>query len=49
MSDHVLGADLGGSNLRVALGDHSGHTVADVIAPTARGDAQAVLPLDVAV
>jgi predicted NBD/HSP70 family sugar kinase len=43
MSDHVLGVDLGGSNLRVALGDRSGRTVADVAAPTARGDAQAVV------
>ncbi len=43
MSDHVLGVDLGGSNLRVALGDRSGRTVADTAAPTARGDAQAVV------
>ena len=34
----------GGSNLRVALGDRSGRTVADAAAaPTAQGDAQAVV------
>src|SRR5215207_7623097 len=43
MSDHILGVDLGGSNLRVALGDRSGRTVAHVAAPTAHGDAQAVV------
>ena len=43
MSDHVLGVDLGGSTLRVALGDRSGRTVADAAAPTAQGDAQAVV------
>lgn len=43
MSDHLLGADLGGSNVRVALGDRSGQTVADAAAPTARGDAHAVV------
>jgi glucokinase len=43
MSDHVLGVDLGGSNLRIALGDCSGRTIADAAAPTVRGDAQAVV------
>jgi predicted NBD/HSP70 family sugar kinase len=43
MSDHVLGADLGGSQVRVALCDHSGRTVADTAAPTSRGDAHAVV------
>ena len=43
MSDHVLGIDLGGSNLRVALGDRSGRTVADAVVPTAKGDAEAVV------
>lgn len=43
MSRHSLGADLGGSNVRVVLSDPAGQPVADVAAATARGDAEAVL------
>lgn len=43
MRDHVLGVDLGGSNVRVALGDGSGEVCADAVAPTPQGDAHAVL------
>src|SRR3954447_16055152 len=43
MSYHVLGIDLGGSNLRVALGDRSGRPIAEAVVPTAKGDAEAVV------
>jgi predicted NBD/HSP70 family sugar kinase len=43
MSDHVVGVDLGGSNVRVVLGHISRGPVADIAAPTAQGEAQAVV------
>jgi predicted NBD/HSP70 family sugar kinase len=43
VSDHVVGVDLGGSSVRAVLSDLSGRPVADVAAPTAEGDAQAVV------
>ena len=43
MSDHVLGVDLGGSNARVVLSHISGRPAADIAAPTAQGEAQAVV------
>jgi glucokinase len=42
MSDHVLGVDLGGSNVRAALADASGRLMTDVAAPTAQDDARTV-------
>jgi len=43
MSDHVLGVDLGGSNVRVVLSHISGRPVADLAATTAQGDPRAVV------
>ncbi len=43
MSDHVLGADLGGSNVRVLLSEVSGRPVAEAEAVTDRRDAEAVV------
>lgn len=43
MSDHVLGVDLGGSNVRVVLSDRAGRLVADSSAATARGEGGAVI------
>jgi predicted NBD/HSP70 family sugar kinase len=43
MSTHVLGVDLGGSNVRAVLADASGRIVADAGAPTAQDDARAVV------
>lgn len=43
MTDHVLGVDLGGSNVRVALAALDGRAVAQSTAPTLRDDARAVV------
>jgi glucokinase len=43
MKDHVLGIDLGGTNVRVALADLDGRMVAQSTAPTLREDAPAVV------
>jgi glucokinase len=43
MTAHVLGVDLGGSNLRVLLADATGRTVREAAEPTAAGDAEAVV------
>src|SRR3954465_11156877 len=42
-TDHVVGVDLGGSNVRVVLGDASGRPVANIAAPTAQGRSDAVV------
>jgi glucokinase len=43
LSPYVLGADLGGTNVRVLLADAVGAPVADLAAPTPSGDGHAVL------
>jgi glucokinase len=43
MSAHVIGVDLGGSNVRAVLADASGRIVADAAAPTAQDEASAVV------
>ena len=43
MSDHVLGIDLGGSNVRAALADLDGRTIAQAAVPTLGADARAVV------
>jgi glucokinase len=43
MSDHILGVDLGGSNVRAILADLAGRPVADTAARTVDGDAEALL------
>src|SRR4051812_50135995 len=41
--DHVVGVDLGGSNVRLVLSEPSGGAVADAAARTARGSSDAVV------
>src|SRR4051794_11173063 len=41
--DHVVGVDLGGSNVRLVLSEPSGGAVADAAARTARGSSEAVV------
>jgi glucokinase len=43
VSDHVVGIDLGGSNVRVSLSHVSGRPVADLSDSTSRTDAEAVI------
>ncbi len=43
MSDHVVGIDLGGSNVRLLLSRVSGRPVADLAEPTAQDDPRAVI------
>lgn len=43
MTDHVLGVDLGGTNVRVAIGPVVGDGLAELAAATARGDSSAVV------